>query len=127
MGRRSRAAPPKRQADTQQEAAWVAQEDEFVLKQAKKKAAIRVKEGRARPIDWLAVLLRVVDPEKASIDDDLGSSEADVVDPEGVFAGLSQAQLVDLEKDIDTYLALEKTRSNRDFWKVRSTKALRAV
>lgn len=32
---------------------WVAQEDIFVLKQAKKKAEIRVKEGRAKPIDWL--------------------------------------------------------------------------
>src|SRR4051794_4680395 len=29
---------------------WVSQEDSFVLKQAKKKAEIRVKEGRAKPI-----------------------------------------------------------------------------
>ena len=34
---------------------WVSQEDTFVLKQAKKKAEIRVKEGRAKPIDYLAV------------------------------------------------------------------------
>ena len=30
---------------------WVAQEDDFVLRQAKKKAEIRVKEGRPKPID----------------------------------------------------------------------------
>ena len=113
----SRTIPAKRSADTQ-EAAWVAQEDEFVLKQAKKKAAIRVKEGRARPIDWLAVILRVVDPERDLLDDDLEDSDVDVVDPDGVFEGLSDTQLSGLEKDIDTYLALEKSRSNREFWKV---------
>lgn len=112
----SRTIPAKRSADTQ-EAAWVAQEDEFVLKQAKKKAAIRVKEGRARPIDWLAVILRVVDPERDLLDDDLEDSDVDVVDPDGVFEGLSDTQLSGLEKDIDTYLALEKSRSNREFWK----------
>lgn len=110
--------PSKRRADTQ-EAAWVAQEDAFVIKQAKKKAAIRVKEGRAKPIDWLAVILRVIDPDWDLLDDDLVDSEYDVVGPDGVFEGLNDAQLSELEKDIDTYLTLETSRSNRDFWKVR--------
>src|ERR1700716_4138317 len=43
--------------EDEKEREWVAQEDTFVLKQAKKKAEIRVKEGRAKPIDWLAVTL----------------------------------------------------------------------
>ncbi|KAI9883446.1 MAG: hypothetical protein M1823_004780 [Watsoniomyces obsoletus] len=115
-----RVVPAKRPADSQ-EAAWVAQEDEFVLKQAKKKAAIRVKEGRARPIDWLAVILRIVDPQRDLLDDDLDDADLDVVDPDGIFEGLSVAQLTELEKDIDTYLALEKSRSNRDFWKTMRT------
>lgn len=97
---------------------WVAQEDTFVLKQAKKKAEIRVKEGRAKPIDWLAVTLRVIDPTRNPLDDEIPDSELDLVDPEGVFEGLSQTQLAELEKDIDTFLNLETNAKNRDFWKV---------
>jgi hypothetical protein len=37
---------------------FVADEDKFVLKQAKKKADIRVRENRAKPIDYLAFNLR---------------------------------------------------------------------
>ncbi|KAF4157066.1 hypothetical protein CNMCM6069_005964 [Aspergillus lentulus] len=96
---------------------WVAQEDMFVLKQAKKKAEIRVKEGRAKPIDWLTVTLRVIDPTRNPLDDEIADSELDLVDPDGVFEGLSQSQLLDLEKDIDTFLSLEKNSQNRDFWK----------
>ncbi|KAJ5389927.1 uncharacterized protein N7496_000995 [Penicillium cataractarum] len=95
---------------------WVAQEDIFVLKQAKKKAEIRVKEGRAKPIDWLTVTLRVIDPTRDPLDDEIADSELDVVDPDGVFEGLSQSQLEDLEHDIDTFLKLESNPQNRDFW-----------
>lgn len=97
---------------------WVAQEDVFVLKQAKKKAEIRVKEGRAKPIDWLTVTLRVIDPTRDPLDDEIADSELDVVDPDGVFEGLSQSQLEDLEHDIDTFLKLESNPQNRDFWQV---------
>ncbi|KAJ9313637.1 hypothetical protein DTO271D3_6141 [Paecilomyces variotii] len=96
---------------------WVAQEDTFVLKQAKKKAEIRVKEGRAKPIDWLTVTLRVIDPTRDPLDDEIADSELDLVHPDGVFEGLSQTQLGDLEKDIDTFLNLETNPKNRDFWK----------
>ncbi|KAI9684169.1 MAG: hypothetical protein M1829_003439 [Trizodia sp. TS-e1964] len=95
---------------------WVSQEDAFVLKQAKKKAEIRVKEGRARPIDWLSVTLRVIDPYRNQLDDEIDDAELDVVDPDGVFEGLSEAQLFELEKDIDVYIALETNSSNLDFW-----------
>lgn len=105
--------------EDEQERAWVAQEDVFVLKQAKKKAEIRVKEGRAKPIDWLTVTLRVIDPTRNPLDDEIADSELDVVDPDGVFEGLSQAQLQDLEHDIDTFLNLETNKQNRDFWQVR--------
>ncbi|KAK2810845.1 hypothetical protein FQN50_002668 [Emmonsiellopsis sp. PD_5] len=96
---------------------WVAQEDDFVLKQAKKKAEIRVKEGRAKPIDWLTITLRVIDPTRNPLDDEIADSELDLIDPDGVFEGLSLDQLCDLEADIDTFLTLEKNAKNRDFWK----------
>jgi hypothetical protein len=97
---------------------WVSQEDSFVLKQAKKKAEIRVKEGRAKPIDWLAVTLRVIDPERDPLDDEIDDADLDIVDPDGVFEGLSDSQLLDLEKNIDTYISLETNRNNRDYWTV---------
>ncbi|KAJ5789752.1 uncharacterized protein N7518_006763 [Penicillium psychrosexuale] len=102
--------------EDQQEREWVAQEDVFVLKQAKKKAEIRVKEGRAKPIDWLTVTLRIIDPTRDPLDDEIADSDLDVVDPDGVFEGLSQTQLQDLEKDIDTFVKLETNAKNREFW-----------
>ena len=97
---------------------WVSQEDSFVLKQAKKKAEIRVKEGRAKPIDWLAVTLRVIDPERDQLDDEINDADLDIVDPDGVFEGLIDSQLLDLEKNIDTYISLETNPNNRDYWTV---------
>jgi hypothetical protein len=106
------------QQEEEQQRQWFAQEDTFVLKQAKKKAEIRVKEGRAKPIDWLAVTLRVIDPTRNPLDDEISDSDLDLIDPEGVFEGLSPTELAELEKDIDTFLRLETTEKNRDFWKV---------
>ena len=97
---------------------WVSQEDNFVLRQAKKKAEIRVKEGRAKPIDWLTITLRVIDPTRNPLDDEIADSDLDLVEPDGVFEGLSLTELTDLERDIDTFLTLETNPKNRDFWKV---------
>jgi hypothetical protein len=96
---------------------WVSEEDSFVLKQAKKKADIRVREGRAKPIDWLAVILRVIDPDRDLLDDDEEEVQTDVVDPEGVFEGLNDEQLGELETDITSYLTLETNKKNQDYWK----------
>ncbi|KAH7406578.1 mid region of cactin-domain-containing protein [Phaeosphaeria sp. MPI-PUGE-AT-0046c] len=113
--------PAKRQANganstNAAEDAWVADEDRFVLAQAKRKAALRVKGGRAKPIDWLAVTLRFVDATKATLDDEVEDHELEVVDPEGVLEGLDAADLSELEKEIEHYLTLETDRSNRDYW-----------
>ncbi|KAK3076667.1 hypothetical protein LTS18_012394, partial [Coniosporium uncinatum] len=82
---------------------------------AKKKAAIRVAAGRATPIDWLAATLSILDPSKDIRDDD-AEVEIDVIDPEAVFEGLSDEQLHELEEGVNTYLALETRRSNREYW-----------
>ncbi|KZF24466.1 hypothetical protein L228DRAFT_97486 [Xylona heveae TC161] len=111
-GQRS-TVPAKRSADAQEEA-WVADEDRFVLRQAKKKAEIRVKEGRPKPIDWLAVLLRVVEPDP--VDDDGDDSDLPVVNPDGIFDSLDVQQLEELEKDINAFASLEQLRANREYW-----------
>ncbi|KAI5359589.1 putative cactin, central domain-containing protein [Septoria linicola] len=112
--------PSKRSADAQEDA-WVADEDRFVLQQSKKKAAIRAKAGRAQPIDWLAVTLAVIDPERNPLGDEVDADELETVDPEAVFDGLDDAQLADLEKSIDTYITLEKSKSNHDYWTMMKT------
>ena len=67
--------PRKRPAPSEaQEAEWVAGEDRFVLQQAKKKAEMRVKDGRGRPIDWLAVTLRFVESSRAGFDESVPDS-----------------------------------------------------
>ena len=109
--------PYKRSANAQEDA-WVADEDRFVLQQQKKKAALRVKGGRARPIDWLAVTLRFVDPTRDLLDEEVEDHELEIVDPEGVLEGLSDDELSDLAREIDDYLTLESNRSNRDYWNV---------
>ena len=96
---------------------WVAQEDNFVLKQAKKKAQVRVKEARAKPIDWLAVTLHVIDPTRNPLDDEVEEAELDLIDPDEVFEDLLESQLSELEKDIDTFLKLETNAKNRDYWR----------
>ena len=110
--------PRKNQShEDEQTRQWVAQEDSFVLNQAKKKADIRVREGRAKPIDWLAVILRVIDPDRDLLEDDEEEVQLDVVDPEGVFEGLNEGQLAELENDITSYLALETNTRNQDYWR----------
>ncbi|KAL8824211.1 MAG: hypothetical protein Q9191_005219 [Dirinaria sp. TL-2023a] len=95
---------------------WVSKEDEFVLKQSKKKARIRVKDGRAKHIDWLAVTLSVLEPSSDELEDDGTESEIEVVDPTALIEGLSQPQLQTLLKDIDAYLILETAGRNRRYW-----------
>ena len=100
---------------------WVSQEDDFVLKQSKKKARIRVREGRAKPIDWLAVTLSIVDPTTDLLDDDDGGAgELEVVDPEAVVEELGEKELRDVAKDVEHYLVLESNSGNCTYWRVRS-------
>ena len=98
---------------------WVSKEDEFVLKQSKKKAQIRIREGRAKPIDWLTVILCVIDPEMDLLDTDPSDAELDITDPDGIIAELGTQELKDIEKDIDHFLVLEKDDRNRTYWHVR--------
>lgn len=112
--------------------AWVAKEDDFVLSQAKKKAVIRVKEGRAKPVDWLAVTLRLVDEERGvereiGLEDDGdgdrdgegGEEELEVLDPEAVFEGVEgDVEWEELARDIETYEKLERRGGNREYWRM---------
>ncbi|KAK9367324.1 cactus-binding C-terminus of cactin protein-domain-containing protein [Lipomyces kononenkoae] len=96
---------------------WVAGEDAFALRQAKKGAMIRVKENRARPVDWLTMNLRILDEEKDVYDDELlDGVEVEIPVPYTVIEALNMAEIQKLESEIENYLKLEHQDSNHEFW-----------
>ncbi|KAM0329529.1 hypothetical protein ACHAQA_004838 [Verticillium albo-atrum] len=95
---------------------FVADEDKFVLKQTKKKADIRVREGRAKPIDLLAFNLRFVDSDRDVFDEDDADLHIALKSPEDVLQGLDEFQLQELDKDITSYHTLETNGRNREYW-----------
>ncbi|KAK3341907.1 mid region of cactin-domain-containing protein [Lasiosphaeria hispida] len=100
----------------QQSEQFVADEDKFVLKQAKKKADIRVREQRAKPIDYLAFSLRFIDTDRDVFDDHEGDVEIDIPAPETVLESLNHAQLQELHEDLKSYHTLESNARNKEFW-----------
>ncbi|KAI1334357.1 mid region of cactin-domain-containing protein [Xylariaceae sp. FL0016] len=100
----------------EQSARFIADEDKFVLKQSKKKADIRVREGRAKPIDLLAFNLRYIDTDRDNFDDDDGDIEIDVHAPTDIIEGLDEGNLEELDTDITSYHTLETNGRNREYW-----------
>jgi hypothetical protein len=111
--------PRKRTAMDAAEDEYVAGEDRFVLRQAKRKAELRVRENRARPIDWLAVTLRFIDPSRNPLDEDMVDDDLEMVDPEGVLEDLDDVEARELDKEIDTFLTLDREKNNWEYWNVR--------
>ncbi|PWZ00684.1 hypothetical protein BCV70DRAFT_231508 [Testicularia cyperi] len=120
--------------ESAQMAGWVAKEDDFHLEQAKRRAVIRVKENRARPIDLLSINLKWANPEAVGDgdqdsgndathrkdhgdDDDEAGLEIDLEEPYNIFENLTIDETKELREDIDMYLSLEKNQANLDFWK----------
>lgn len=103
--------------EEEQSRQFVADEDKFVLKQSKKKADIRVREGRAKAIDYLAFSLRHIDKHRDTFDDQEGDDAIVVPTPEAVIQDLNHSDLRQLGSDIESYLVLETDRENRQYWK----------
>ncbi|KAL2261644.1 hypothetical protein VTK26DRAFT_3713 [Humicola hyalothermophila] len=121
----SRQPPPKNNTASaagryltqdEQSEQFVADEDKFVLRQAKKKADIRVRERRAKPIDYLAFALRFIDPDRDVFDDDDKDVEIAIPAPEALVQGLNDAQLQELIEDIQSYHTLETNTRNKEYW-----------
>lgn len=113
-----------RLAESAQMASWVAKEDDFHLEQAQRRAVIRVKENRAKPIDLLSINLKWADPNiiaeqesKQDDDDDEAGLEIDLDEPYTIFEDLTLEETEGLHQDIQMYLSLEKNDSNLDFWR----------
>ena len=111
----------KYSTEEEQSRQFVADEDRFVLSQSKKKADIRVREGRAKPIDYLAYQLRFIDTDRDTFVDDDNDIKVDAPAPTKVIDGLGPAQLKDLSSDISSYLVLETNSRNREYWRALET------
>ncbi|OLL25889.1 hypothetical protein NEOLI_004507 [Neolecta irregularis DAH-3] len=97
---------------------WVAGEDDFVLKQSRKRAEIRVRENRAKPIDLLAIQLRLIDINREpEVDDELENVEYEILDPVEVIEGLSFNELSSLKEEVIEQNKLERVKVNLAFWK----------
>ncbi|RUP50152.1 mid region of cactin-domain-containing protein [Jimgerdemannia flammicorona] len=95
---------------------WQAKEDEFHLEQAKRRAEIRIKEGRAKPIDILAMNMRLANEAEMLEESDV-ELEIDLDEPYTIFDNLVLEEVDELHKDIQMYLTLEKNEENLEFWR----------
>ncbi|PWN29792.1 hypothetical protein BDZ90DRAFT_230639 [Jaminaea rosea] len=110
---------------------WVAKEDDFHLEQSRRRAAIRIRENRAKPIDLLAMNLRWADGDRIKAkrldglgvaaeedeDDDEAGLEIDLEEPYEIFESLTLQDTEELYGDIQMYLELDKDERNLDFWR----------
>ncbi|KNE59589.1 hypothetical protein AMAG_18210 [Allomyces macrogynus ATCC 38327] len=104
----------QRDADRAQFGDWEAREDEFQLRQARTRAEIRVKEGRAMPIDILAMALQLAtSPELFE-----RGFDVDPRPPYRLVEHLTNhpTELKMLARDIEMYMWLEQEPQNQRFW-----------
>lgn len=76
----------QRMAESAQMADWLAKEEDFQLEQERTRAAIRIKEKRAKAVDFLALNLRYVNPideENKEVDDE--ELEIDLDEPYNIL------------------------------------------
>ncbi|KAH8094799.1 mid region of cactin-domain-containing protein [Cristinia sonorae] len=107
----------QRLAESAQMADWLSKEEDFQLEQERTRAAIRIKEKRAKAIDFLALNLRYVNPreeDKDGVDDE--ELEIDLDEPYNIIDSLAPAQVEELHDDIERYLRLEQSELNIEFW-----------
>ncbi|KAM3728578.1 Splicing factor Cactin [Dirofilaria immitis] len=101
----------KRDEERRHNSDWYATEEGFLLSQAKLRTQIRLKEGRAKPIDFLARYISY-DSEKVESKKD---EEFELVDPITYLRGLKIRDLEDLLEDIKVYRRIDPT-DNSIWW-----------
>lgn len=74
-----------RMAESAQMSEWLAKDGDFQLEQERRRAAIRIKEKRAKAIDFLALNLKYANPIDEEEDDDDAGLEIDLDEPYNIF------------------------------------------
>lgn len=109
----------QKEREDKQAKKWVAGEDEFVLKQMKRGAMIRVKENRAKPIDWLSANLKMIEADPSVYDEDFDEGqEFEMPVPFAIIEDLDLQDIYQLIPDIDEYLKIDLQQPNADFWQM---------
>ncbi|KAH7930024.1 hypothetical protein BV22DRAFT_1102007 [Leucogyrophana mollusca] len=106
----------QRMAESAQMSEWIAKDGDFQLEQERNRAAIRIKEKRAKAIDFLALNLRYANPPDEDEDEEDAALEIDLDEPYNILDSLSSDQIEELHDDIDRYLSLEQSEVNLEFW-----------
>ncbi|KAI0053042.1 hypothetical protein FA95DRAFT_1601394 [Auriscalpium vulgare] len=109
----------QRLAESAQMSEWIAKDGDFQLEQERRRAAIRIREKRAKAVDFLALNLRYVnhadeEEEEAGIEE--AGLEIDLDEPYNILDSLSPDQVEELHEDIERYISLEKSDVNIEFW-----------
>ncbi|KAG2152908.1 mid region of cactin-domain-containing protein [Suillus clintonianus] len=105
-----------RMAESAQMSDWIAKDGEFQLEQERSRAAIRIREKRAKAIDFLSLNLKYAHPlDEDHAEDDAGL-EIDLDEPYNILDSLSPDQIDELHDDIERYLSLETSEVDIDFW-----------
>lgn len=110
--REEEAAMMNRERERQSYQEWERKDDEFHLEQTKKRAKIRLKEGRAKPIDILAKNLQMIDENDSELLE--GGFEVEMSEPYSIFTGLPLPELESLRADITSYVQIRDRHI--DFW-----------
>lgn len=97
----------QRMSEEQQHEEWEKNADKFHLEQSRVRAKIRIREGRAKPIDVLAKNLH---------EDDM---DVEITEPYKLFRGLQIPALEELQKDIAFHQGLDT--GNAAFWEAMAT------
>lgn len=98
---------------------WIAKEGTFQLEQERRRAGIRLKEKRAKAVDFLVLNLKYaggMEEEDDSLELDDSGLEIDLDEPYAIFESLGLSQTEELHDDIQRYLSLETSSVNIDFW-----------
>ncbi|KAK9447461.1 cactus-binding C-terminus of cactin protein-domain-containing protein [Limtongia smithiae] len=107
--------------------AWVAGEDDFALQQLRKGAWIRIREARARPLDWLVANMFVLAADEGKnayeTESDGGrfvlSTGAEMQTPPPAYEvveGLGVVEVEGVVKGVTEIAQLETRRYNQEFW-----------
>lgn len=97
-----------RLAETAQMSEWIAKDDDFQLEQERRRAAIRLKDKRAKAVDFLALNLKYASPNY----DDEADEEQRVLDDAGLDIDLDEPYTI-LEVRCLDEIALASHRPDR--------------
>lgn len=115
----------QRQKEAEQHEHWEKQEDNFILRQHRQRSKIRIRDGRAKPIDLFAHYIdifgfKVIDQDRdrgyvQEENIDLSDSPVELLNPCDWFNGLKLSDLESLEPDIEIYMNADCDQ-NRQYW-----------